>query len=65
MQQVEEKVSYNGYVKCYTTLTMGKEEAKRYSYDNALNLRCQQPCGFKWWYFHWGEEVDADLFYNN
>ena len=62
---IQEKVHYNGYAKCYSTLTMSKADAQRYSKDNFLYLRAQQPSGFKWWYFANGEEVDSDKFYNN
>ena len=65
MKQVEEKVIYNGFVKCLTTLTMSYADAKRYSADNGTYLRCQQPCQMKWWYFGWGKEITSDHFYNN
>ena len=65
MQQIEDNVSYNGFAKCYSTLKMTYEEAKRHSKDNALYLRCQHPGQMKWWYFAWGKEIDADAFYNN
>ena len=62
---LENKISYNGFAQCYSTLVRGKKEATPYSRDNHLYLRCQQPCEMKWWYFACGEEVDADSFYNN
>lgn len=65
MIQVEDKVVYNGHAKCYSTLTMTYEEARRYSLDNGLYIRCQHPSGMKWWYFAYGKEVDSDTFFNN
>jgi uncharacterized protein (DUF885 family) len=63
MKEIVEKVHYNGFVKCYSTLTMTKEAAQRWSLDHMAYLRCQQPSGFKWWYFKHGFEVTADDFY--
>ena len=65
MPLLEEKVSYNGHSKCFTSLEMTKQQAKAYSKRQAVYIRCQQPCGNKWWYFAWGKEIDADTFYNN
>jgi hypothetical protein len=60
---IEEKVHYNGFVKCHSTLTMSKQDAQKWSLDNMAYLRCQQPSGFKWWYFANGIEVEAEKFY--
>ena len=65
MNQVEQKVVYNGFAKCYSSMTMSYDEARRFSLDNGMYLRCQHPSGMKWWYFAFGKEVTSDEFYNN